>query len=111
VRIPATSLSVALTVPLLASALAAQSWSAVPTNTDPGDRVDAAAAFDLVRSQTVLFGGDRVNSLYPNDTWTYDGIDWSVASPSTPSYSQVDRSGEPKKLVPPASTQTPRIMS
>jgi uncharacterized protein (TIGR03437 family) len=38
-------------------------------------------AYDSVHSQTVLFGGDSDNS-YVNDTWLWNGTNWTQASPS-----------------------------
>jgi Galactose oxidase, central domain len=68
---------------LLVGPLLAQTWTLVPTAADPGDRVDAAAAFDLANNRTVLFGGDLVGGTFPTDTWLYDGANWSVATPTT----------------------------
>jgi hypothetical protein len=38
-------------------------------------------AFDVARGQTVLFGG--YGNSYLNDTWTWNGLDWTLHSPSS----------------------------
>src|SRR5262249_44097615 len=37
-------------------------------------------AFDEARGRTVLFGGTSGSALY-DDTWEWDGVDWTMASP------------------------------
>ncbi len=59
-------------------------WSqAAPANRPPG-RGDAAMAFDANSGQAVLFGGrNNFPFVYFSDTWTWDGTNWSQASPAT----------------------------
>lgn len=59
-------------------------WSqAAPANSPPG-RGDAAMAFDANTGQAVLFGGrNNFPFVYFSDTWTWDGTNWSQASPAT----------------------------
>jgi putative ATP-grasp target RiPP len=47
----------------------------------PSARV-ATLAYDESAKQVVLFGG-WTNGLAYNDTWTYDGVDWTQQSPAT----------------------------
>lgn len=68
---------------LLAAATATAQWSLQTTTTTPTSRNDAMMAFDLVRGQTVLFGGSAVGGItLRNDTWLYDGTDWALATPA-----------------------------
>lgn len=66
-------------VSLLPQILSAQSWYQATTANDPGDSRDAAMAFCNTANHVVLFGGFPLR----NDTWTYDGADWTHAAPST----------------------------
>jgi hypothetical protein len=43
----------------------------------PRPRTGHALAFDSRRNQTVLFGGDSLNSRLFNDTWEWDGTFWT----------------------------------
>jgi hypothetical protein len=53
-------------------------------DTGPSARNRAALAFDLARSQYVLFGGtDDQGEL--DDTWTYDGTAWTQVADTGPS--------------------------
>lgn len=68
---------------LLSAATATAQWSVQATTTSPTSRNDAMMAFDLARGQTVLFGGSAVGGItLRNDTWTYDGTDWTQAAPA-----------------------------
>lgn len=53
-----------------------QSWTnANPTNA-PTARANAAMAFDSVRGEVVLFGGQTASGI-TNDTWVWNGSDWA----------------------------------
>lgn len=61
-------------------------WSQKQTAHSPSPRAGHDLAFRSLAGDTVLFGGDKVDSLdysgpFLNDTWTWDGADWSQASP------------------------------
>jgi len=69
---------------LLSAATATAQWSLQPTTTAPTSRTDAAMAYDLGQGKTVLFGGAGVTPFaLRNDTWTHNGTDWTLATPST----------------------------
>ncbi|HUY87038.1 MAG TPA: Ig-like domain repeat protein, partial [Acidimicrobiales bacterium] len=61
-------------------------WSQVADTGDPGcttsctasppGRLDASMAYDAVTGDVVLFGGGLVGGL-ANDTWVFDGANWS----------------------------------
>ncbi len=60
-------------------------WSQKSPATSPSARLHHAMAFDAARGQVVLFGGQT--SLvgfvtYLNDTWTWDGSNWTLMSPA-----------------------------
>lgn len=66
-------------------------WEEKFPSDHPSAREDAALCFDATRHEVVLFGGDY--SYQPpaslpitvtfNDTWTWDGVNWTEESPST----------------------------
>jgi hypothetical protein len=48
----------------------------------PDARIGAMMAYDAARKKIVLFGGhDWVTTSDANDTWTWDGTDWTLESP------------------------------
>jgi hypothetical protein len=54
----------------------------------PSSRRAVGIAYDPIRDQTVLFGGDAYNSVYGDagyfdDTWAWNGTTWTRLSPST----------------------------
>jgi len=53
-----------------------------PTNR-PSARVYANMAYDEARQQVVLFGGSEDAASGLNDTWIWDGANWTQANPST----------------------------
>lgn len=60
-------------------------WSSVAAPTDPPARTAAAAAWDPVHDQTVLFGGSASTDGTGTplaDTWTWNGAAWSPAAPA-----------------------------
>lgn len=58
-----------------------QEWQRVPAALEPSPRNSGGQAFDPTRNVTVLFGGFDGNHL--NDTWTYDGVTWTIRVPAT----------------------------
>ncbi|HEX5062779.1 MAG TPA: DUF4215 domain-containing protein [Kofleriaceae bacterium] len=60
------------------------SWTQLfPAHSPPG-RYDAAAAYDPKRHRVVLFGGTTLaTGAATQDTWEWDGIDWTQRSPAT----------------------------
>lgn len=61
-------------------------WTRINTATSPSGREAPAAVYDVNRQRVVLFGGFTNNGNTPiNDTWEYDGTDWTkVATSSSP---------------------------
>lgn len=60
-------------------------WTKQTPVTSPSARSLFGMAYDSVHSQVVLFGGDA-GTLLPkleNDTWLWDGTNWTQASPQT----------------------------
>jgi hypothetical protein len=59
-------------------------WSQVVTTHAPLTRWNTGLAFDPVRGKTVLFAGyaDPVPGGAVNDTWEYDGSDWTQIFPA-----------------------------
>jgi uncharacterized protein (TIGR03437 family) len=63
-------------------------WAQKPPIPSPPPRSSPAMAYDVVHGQVVLFGGTTSNaagtaSLSLNDTWTWNGVQWSAQSPTT----------------------------
>jgi hypothetical protein len=49
----------------------------------PGVRSGAALVYDSSRARTILFGGANQNyTNYLNDLWEYDGVAWTLRTPS-----------------------------
>jgi hypothetical protein len=75
----------------LAGSVSSETWTwngadwvqGAPVNS-PSARGGAAAAYDSVRQEIVLFGGEdpAVTEPIMGDTWTYDGSDWTLRSPA-----------------------------
>ena len=60
------------------------SWSQVFTKHSPSPRFDTAAAYDAIRHRVVMFGGYTLNyGGNVNETWEYDGQDWTLVTPKT----------------------------
>lgn len=49
----------------------------VTDNVTPARRALAALTYDSVRNVALLFGGVRCPARYLNDTWTWDGREWT----------------------------------
>jgi hypothetical protein len=47
----------------------------------PFARVGPGTAFDATAGNVVLFGGNSSSGTYYNDTWTWDGINWTQQLP------------------------------
>jgi cysteine-rich repeat protein len=57
-------------------------WSPLMSQPRPDPRYSATMAYDVARRQLVLFGGERIGYVYFADTWLWDGIAWTQASPA-----------------------------
>ncbi|MBK8980041.1 MAG: hypothetical protein IPM29_29425 [Planctomycetes bacterium] len=64
------------------AAVSTAQWTQIQTLSAPSARAGAVATFDSARGETVLFGGEVFFS-FSNETWVYDGNDWTRKSPST----------------------------
>jgi hypothetical protein len=53
-----------------------------PTNA-PSPRAGAGMAFDAANGNVVLFGGNDANGVDRNDTWIWDGQNWTQVFPPT----------------------------
>jgi hypothetical protein len=61
-------------------------WTELHPTEHPTARAGHAMAFDALRGEVVLFGGDENDSTdmqgpYLNDTWIWDGTDWELQTP------------------------------
>ena len=56
-------------------------WSQLSPATAPSPRQGAGIAYDPTTGTVVLFGGRAGNSVYLNDTWTWDGVTWTRQFP------------------------------
>jgi uncharacterized protein (TIGR03437 family) len=67
-----------------AGAQAVGNWTRQIPQNFPGPRYEHAMAYDAARGQVVVFGGTR-SSLQPytNDTWVWDGSNWTQKNPKT----------------------------
>jgi Galactose oxidase, central domain len=54
-----------------------QAWSQLVVSPRPEGRVGAAIAYDAIRRDVVLFGGEDTDGTPYDDTWTWDGSSWS----------------------------------
>jgi len=52
-------------------------WTKKSPQTSPPPRDSQVMAYDPVRGQVVLFGGDDSNGFPLGDTWTWDGTTWT----------------------------------
>lgn len=62
--------------------LSGRNWTTVATPAGLGQRQGSVMAFDPLRNETVLFGGD--SSVYHGDTWTFTAAGWSPVNISGP---------------------------
>jgi len=62
-------------------------WTQVTPQHAPTARSNAVIAFDAVHNVVVLFGGEEdvagTSPIFKNETWTWDGSDWSESQPTT----------------------------
>jgi predicted outer membrane repeat protein len=57
-------------------------WTQESPATSPAARWGAATAYDAASGQVVLFGGVNINNTaFLNDTWVWDGANWTLQSP------------------------------
>lgn len=73
-----------------AAMLPNKGWLPLVTKSSPKGRSGAAIAYDSKRNQAIMFGGSSAwlgnEYLNENDTWVWDGSDWSeVSSGENPS--------------------------
>jgi hypothetical protein len=55
-----------------------------PSSSGPPRRLVPASAWDPVSNRLILFGGVRpMGGLPPNDTWAWDGTNWTQLAPQT----------------------------
>lgn len=73
--------------------VAAELWQQVTTTTSPSGRYTHGLAYDSYRDVSLLFGGDDTGSARLNDTWQFDGVDWTQLSPalSPPGRANIDQ--------------------
>jgi formylglycine-generating enzyme required for sulfatase activity len=67
---------------LAVSAPIAAQWTQVSTTLTPPPRSNAAAAFDVHRGMTVLFGGYDGTIMPRGDTWEWNGTAWAPSVPA-----------------------------
>jgi hypothetical protein len=73
----------ALVLPaLFANLLVAQDWRPGYPVTEPGARTGTRMVFDAARNEIVLFGGQIVPSPPNNETWTWNGTNWTQKAPA-----------------------------
>src|SRR5690606_42007241 len=58
-------------------------WQHIPTTVHPSARTNHVMAYDAARRRVVLYGGHHQRDQSPfGDTWTWDGTNWNLESPS-----------------------------
>ncbi|MEO6594377.1 MAG: kelch repeat-containing protein [Planctomycetota bacterium] len=76
------SISAGLAITSLASHAHAQTvWNLRTSPTVPPARQDTGLAFDSLRGQTVMFGG-QTGAIALFDTWEWDGTNWALRFPA-----------------------------
>jgi hypothetical protein len=78
-----SSPSIRPTPPPVACAIGTVLQASPPDPNDPLPRNSAALAYDAVRKQLVLFGGDAGLGQALGDTWVWNGSSWRVQNPRT----------------------------
>jgi len=59
-------------------------WTQIVTATTPPSRTLASLVYDKVQKKVIMFGGATFGPTTPNnETWEYDGTDWTLLSPAT----------------------------
>ena len=89
-RIPSVVIAAALACAaslLVSVPLTAQggTWGSLTTATSPGARWSACMAYDSARDRMVMVGGSPNLSGGVQETWEYDGVDWSLRASFSPS--------------------------
>lgn len=64
------------------SPMTSATWQRVITPDAPSGRYTHGFAYDTQRKVAVLFGGDDTGHSRLNDTWEFDGVNWTQSSPS-----------------------------
>ena len=59
-------------------------WQQVNPTKTPGGRASHGMAYDELRGEAILFGGQNPDANYPGDTWAYDGVTWRKRDESGP---------------------------
>ncbi len=80
--LPTTPATVATAVLLLTTTMATAQWEQQAPANFPTARRGAAMAFLPTLQGAVLFGGTG-NPLASNETWLYDGSNWTLQTPAT----------------------------
>ncbi len=85
-RVAQASIAIASLIALLSFAPVAQAdlapnWGEENSPTTPTARNAAAMAYDPIREEVVLFGGQTESGMRLGDTWTWDGAEWTLESP------------------------------
>lgn len=75
------ALLIVISTTLLSTLVHAQRWSSIAAS-GPAPRVRGGFVFDTARGVAVLFGGSGQNSRL-NDTWEWDGSNWTQRFPRT----------------------------
>ena len=74
-----------------AQTLAANWYQQLPANS-PSGRFSQSMSYDAAQKNVVMFGGQVNNTQFLNDTWTWNGNNWTNVTPSNPSNSPSPRS-------------------
>lgn len=75
------------------SSVTSATWQQVMTQNAPSGRYTHGFAYDTQRRVAVLFGGDDTGHSRLNDTWEFDGVNWTQATPgqSPPGRANIDQ--------------------
>jgi hypothetical protein len=72
-----------ITIALTLAASAAAQWHAKSPATTPPLRVIPGMVYDSARGHTLMFGGAQTGLGNYNDTWTWNGTNWTLLNPAT----------------------------
>ncbi len=61
----------------------APNWVQATPAHSPSVSIYSSMVYDPVRNHVVLFGGQKSNGSYSNETWVWNGVDWAQMSPTT----------------------------
>jgi hypothetical protein len=59
-----------------------ESWQLIVTSVSPPARYTHGMAYDRARDRLVMFGGDDKGKNHLDDTWEFDGYEWTQISPA-----------------------------